>query len=87
MHGVDTFDPACAPGTGVRVCGGLTSRETLARVRGLARCPIAGFDVVDVCPALDSHGITNRLAAQLLLTGLAASTVDRRRRAARSARG
>jgi agmatinase len=84
---VDAVDPAYAPGTGVRVCGGLTSREALALVRGLAGCRIVGFDVVEVCPALDSGDITSLLAAQLLFTGLAAFAVDRRRRAARPARG
>jgi agmatinase len=83
---VDAVDPAYAPGTGVRVCGGLTSREALALVRGLAGRTIVGFDVVEVCPALDSGDITSLLAAHLLFTGLAAFAVGRRRTTPRSAR-
>jgi agmatinase len=77
---VDAVDPAFAPGTGVRVCGGLTSREALALVRGLAGLSLVGFDVVEVCPALDVGDVTSLLAAQLLFTGLAAGAVGRRRR-------
>lgn len=68
---VDAVDPAFAPGTGVRVAGGLTSREVLRLVRGLAGLHIVGFDVVEVCPARDVSGVTSLLAAQLLLAGLA----------------
>ncbi len=68
---VDAVDPAFAPGTGTPVPGGLSSREALALVRGLAGIRLAGMDVVEVCPALDHADLTSHLAAHLLFEGLA----------------
>lgn len=68
---IDAVDPAFAPGTGTPVPGGLTSREALAIVRGLAGTSIVGMDVVEVAPAMDHADITSLLAAQLLYEGLA----------------
>ncbi len=62
---VDAIDPAFAPGTGTPVPGGLTSREALALVRGLAGLNIVGGDVVEFCPALDHADITAHLSAYL----------------------
>ena len=68
---VDAVDPAFAPGTGTPVPGGLTSREALALLRGLAGVRLVGMDVVEVCPALDHADLTSHLAAHLLFEGLA----------------
>jgi agmatinase len=68
---VDGVDPAFAPGTGTPVPGGLTSREALALMRGLAGADLVGMDVVEVAPALDHADITSHLAAHLLYEGLA----------------
>ena len=68
---VDAIDPAFAPGTGTPVPGGLTSREALALVRGLASCNVIGGDVVEVCPPLDHADITSHLAAALVFELLA----------------
>jgi agmatinase len=68
---IDAIDPAFAPGTGTPVPGGLTSREALALLRSLKGLPIAGMDVVEVCPAADINGNTSLLAATLLFEGLA----------------
>ncbi len=68
---VDAVDPAFAPGTGTPVPGGLTSREALALVRGLAGVRLVGMDLVEVCPALDHADLTSHLAAHLLFEGLA----------------
>jgi agmatinase len=76
---VDAIDPAFAPGTGTPVPGGLTTREALALLRSLAGMPIAGMDVVEVCPAADHHGVTSLLAATLLFEGLALAALARRK--------
>lgn len=62
---VDAIDPAYAPGTGTPVPGGLSSREALALVRGLAGLDVRGGDVVEVCPPLDHADLTSHLAAHL----------------------
>jgi agmatinase len=63
---VDAIDPAFAPGTGTPVPGGITSREALALVRGLASLDVRGGDVVEVCPPLDHADVTSHLAAHLV---------------------
>jgi agmatinase len=68
---VDALDPAFVPGTGTPVPGGLTTREALAILRGLAGARLVGMDVVEVCPALDHADATVALAAHLLFEGLA----------------
>lgn len=74
---VDAIDPAYAPGTGTPVPGGLTAREALAIVRGMAALDIVGIDVVEVCPPLDHADITSHLAAALAWEGLAAAACRR----------
>lgn len=68
---IDGVDPAYAPGTGTPVPGGLTAREAIRLIRGLAGLDIVGMDVVEVCPSLDHADITCHLAAHLLCEGLA----------------
>jgi agmatinase len=68
---VDAIDPAFAPGTGTPVPGGLSSREALAFLRGLAGVRLVGMDLCEVCPALDHADLTCHLAAHLLFEGLA----------------
>ena len=62
---VDVLDPACAPGTGTPEAGGLSSRELLALLSGLAGLDVelAGADVVEVSPPYDPSGITAVAAA------------------------
>lgn len=55
---IDVLDPAHAPGTGTPEAGGLTSRELLAVLRGLAGLNLVGADVVEVAPAYDHAEIT-----------------------------
>ncbi|MFG1753896.1 agmatinase [Streptosporangium sandarakinum] len=55
---IDVLDPAHAPGTGTPEAGGLTSRELLEILRGLAGCNLVGADVVEVAPAYDHAEIT-----------------------------
>jgi agmatinase len=62
---IDAIDPAFAPGTGTPVPGGLSSREALALLRGLAGLDVCGADVVEYCPALDHADITAHVTACL----------------------
>ena len=56
---IDCLDPAFAPGTGTPEAGGLTSRELLAILRGLAGAfDVAAADVVEVSPPYDPAGAT-----------------------------
>jgi len=55
---IDCLDPAHAPGTGTPEAGGMTSRELLAILRGLAGTNIVSADVVEVSPAYDHADIT-----------------------------
>jgi agmatinase len=55
---IDVLDPSHAPGTGTPEAGGLTSRELLEVLRGLAGCDIVSADVVEVAPAYDHADIT-----------------------------
>jgi agmatinase len=60
---IDVLDPAYAPGTGTPESGGMTSRELLSVLRGLAGLNIVGADVVEVAPAYDHAEITSVVAA------------------------
>ena len=50
---IDGVDPAFAPGTGTPVPGGLTAREALALVRGLAGLNVIGGKLTDAAVAAD----------------------------------
>ncbi len=63
---IDSIDPGFAPGTGTPEVGGLTPREALAIVRGLAGIDIVGGDVVEVAPQYDANTTTAQIAAQML---------------------
>jgi len=60
---IDVLDPAHAPGTGTPEAGGLTSRELLQILRGLAGCDVVSADVVEVAPAYDHAEITAVVAS------------------------
>ena len=62
---IDVLDPAHAPGTGTPEAGGLTSREVLGILRGLAGTHVVGADVVEVAPAYDHAEITSVAAAHI----------------------
>src|SRR5262245_47769920 len=73
---IDVLDPAFAPGTGTPEAGGLSSRELLALLRGMAELAprLAGADVVEVSPPYDPSGVTAVAGANVAyeLVGLAA---------------
>jgi len=62
---IDVLDPAHAPGTGTPEAGGLTSRELLGILRGLAGMLLVGADVVEVAPAYDHAEMTTVAAAHV----------------------
>lgn len=55
---IDCLDPSYAPGTGTPVCGGLTTYQAMAILRGMRGINIVGADVVEVAPAYDISEIT-----------------------------
>jgi agmatinase len=81
---VDSLDPAFAPGTGTPEVGGLTTREALQVLRGLAGIDVVGADVVEVAPQYDPTTNTAQAAAQVLFTQLC--LVDIAREAAKNGR-
>jgi guanidinobutyrase / D-arginase len=62
---IDVVDPGMAPGTGTPEAGGLTSRELLATLRGLAGLDVVGADVVEVAPAYDYAEVTGIAASHV----------------------
>jgi len=65
---IDVLDPGMAPGTGTPEAGGLTSRELLATLRGLADAKdldIVGADIVEVAPAYDHAEVTGIAASHV----------------------
>ena len=63
---IDSLDPAHAPGTGTPEIGGLTSRELLMILRGLAGLRLVSADVVEVSPPYDHAELTSLAAATVV---------------------
>ncbi len=61
----DVLDPAYAPGTGTPEIGGMTTREMVGVLRGLAGLNLVSADVVEVSPAYDHAEITSLAAATI----------------------
>jgi guanidinobutyrase / D-arginase len=55
---IDVLDPGFAPGTGTPEAGGITNRELLGILRGLAGVNLVGADIVEVSPPYDQAEIT-----------------------------
>ncbi len=68
---IDVLDPAHAPGTGTPEPGGLTTREMMLILRGMAGLPVIGADVVEVAPPYDHAELTALAAANLAYECLA----------------
>jgi agmatinase len=76
---VDVVDPGLAPGTGTPEPGGLTSRQLLDAVRRIAmEVPVAGVDVVEVCPPYDHAEVTAYLGNRIVLEALSGLAWRRR---------
>ncbi len=69
---IDSLDGAFAPGTSTPTPGGLTSRELLTLVRGIAGQSLLGMDVVETAPSLESTSITAGMAVRVVMDALAA---------------
>jgi guanidinobutyrase len=69
---MDGLDAAFGPGTSTPTPGGLTSREMLTLVRGIARPGLIGLDVVETAPSLEHGSATSAMAARVVLDALAA---------------
>ena len=63
---MDSFDPSCAPGVAAPSWGGLTAREGLQIIRGLAGLNIVAADFNTVSPPHDVNGMTAFLASALM---------------------
>jgi agmatinase len=68
---VDSLDAAHAPGTCCPSPGGLTSREAIEIVRGVARNGLVGVDVVETAPSLDATPATALIAGRVALEAMA----------------
>ncbi len=64
---IDCLDPSYAPGTGTPVCGGLSSHQAMAILRGLTGINVVGMDIVEVAPAYDVGEITALAATHLAM--------------------
>ena len=60
---IDVLDPAHAPGTGTPEIAGMTTRELVNVLRGLAGLRFVSGDVVEVAPAYDHAELTSLAAA------------------------
>ena len=81
---VDAIDAGFAPGTGTPEVGGLTPREVLAILRGLAGLNVVGGDVVEVAPQYDATTNTAQVGAQCLFELLCLVAIDKREHARRN---
>jgi agmatinase len=63
---MDVLDPSCAPGVAAPSWGGLSAREAIAFLRGLAGLNIVAADINTVSPPHDTNGMTAFLAAALM---------------------
>jgi agmatinase len=66
---LDGLDPTCMPAVEMPTPGGLSYRDALRLVRGIAqRRRIAGVAIVEFVPARDPHGLAAITAARLALS-------------------
>jgi guanidinobutyrase len=69
---IDSLDAAHAPGTCCPTPGGLSSREAIALVRGIAAGGLVGADVAETAPTLEPTQTTTVIAARIVVECLAA---------------
>ena len=64
---IDVLDPAFAPGTEIPSGGGISTRQALDFLAGLAEgSRLVGLDVAEVAPNLDQNDITSLAALKLI---------------------
>lgn len=76
---IDFLDPVYAPGTGTPEIAGFTSTEAQHMLRQLAGLNFAGFDVVEVLPALDPTEVTALTAATIVFEFLSLLAISKAR--------
>ncbi len=78
---IDSLDPGFAPGTGTPEVGGLSPREAMELIRGVAGLDIVGGDVVEIAPQYDATTNTAQAGAQMLfeIFSVIALAIQRRR--------
>lgn len=64
---IDALDPSAAPGTGIPDFGGLTMREALILLKSLQGLRLAGLDMVEVAPPLDTSNATVFAALKIIM--------------------
>ena len=64
---MDFFDPSCAPGVFTPTWGGVSAREGLAMLQGLAGLDIVATDVNTLSPLHDASGMSGFLAATCVM--------------------
>jgi agmatinase len=62
----DVLDPSVFPGTGTPEHGGVTFGELRTALMSLSNLNIIGFDAVELCPMVDTSGISTAAANVLL---------------------
>ena len=63
---LDCLDPSAFPGTGTPEAGGITFLQLLNAMRKVAQCRIAGADVNELAPMLDTTGVSTATACKVL---------------------
>ncbi len=63
---IDCLDPACAPGTGTPVIGGLNTYQARKTIRELGGIDFKGMDLVEVSPQYDVGEVTALAGATLM---------------------
>ena len=78
---IDVLDPCHAPGTGTPEIAGMSSRELVGTLRGLAGLNIISADVVEVAPAYDHAELTSLSAATTVFEIINLLAYSRKRKA------
>jgi guanidinobutyrase len=68
---IDCLDAAHAPGTCTPTSGGLSSREGIELVRGIAGGGLLGVDIVETAPSLESTPATALMAGRIAVEAMA----------------
>lgn len=76
---MDCVDPAFAPGTARAEPGGMSSREVLAILKGLAGLEFVGFDTAEINPLHDTADLTTILGANVIFEFLALVAEQKRK--------
>ncbi len=74
---IDSLDPAYAPGTGIPSAGGLTTRQLLDFLYQLRGVTLAGLDVDEVAPPLDTGHVTSLAALKFIFEFMAMARAGR----------